>query len=112
MLSYTFPLFLQMAMDSPPHSHSSDCALLARARIRILRSEIQMNTRITAAHNEHVRVVEEVIRWLETNITRSDASSLLGLIPDMFPPVLRRQFGTDVTSAYTNNENLPPPSSN
>jgi len=91
---------------------------LARARIRVMRSEISLNQAIIDAYEEHTANLVEIVGFIERNMTRLNVQELLRIIPGLTPPVLRRQSNgyirtplRDITNTLfgqdANNENEP-----
>lgn len=78
------------------HEHNEECVVLARARLRVLRSEIALNQAFIRAYEEHTANLVEIVAFVERNLTRANVNELLRLIPGMSPPALRRQSAGNV----------------
>lgn len=74
-------------INDSAHFHLEECAILARARIRLLRSEIAMNQAIIRAREEHSANLVDVVSHLQRTFTRLDINDLMRLIPEMSPPL-------------------------
>jgi hypothetical protein len=94
---------------------TNDAIVLARARIRIIRAEIELNHIITAAREDNIQAIQEIVGWVERRLSRAAFRDILTLIPE-----LRSVYSTesDTDSDIENNNNpdddpandpLPPP---
>lgn len=90
---------------------TNDAIVLARARIRIIRAEIELNHIITAAREDNIQAIQEIVGWVERRVSRAAFRDILTLIPE-----LRDTYSTesDDDSDIENNnnpddqENIPP----
>lgn len=95
------------------HDHTEECLILARARLRALRSEIALNQAFIRAYDEHNANLVEIVAYVERNLTRSNMADILRVFPGLSPPALRRQHASDlrtplrnITEEYNNQENI------
>jgi hypothetical protein len=92
------------------HVHNDDCIILARARVRVLRSEIVMNEAIVAARNDHVDRLMEIMDYIERNVTRVNYAHIIRSMPELrpyFPLVdITDQIANEMNQQnYENNSN-------
>ena len=67
------------------HMHTEDCVFLARARVRVLRSEIRMNQMIIDARQAHINELYEVVLWIQRNVARASIRDIIRMIPEIRP---------------------------
>jgi hypothetical protein len=62
---------------------TNDCIVLARARIRVIRAEIELNHIILAAREDNMQAIQEIIGWVERRVSRAAFADILNLIPEL-----------------------------
>jgi len=90
-----------MANNEDDHVHGEECIELARARLRVLRSMIEMNNNIIAAYERHTAHVVEVVMEIERSTTRLNMNDVLRAVPTMGPPAMRRQHAGFIPASQT-----------
>lgn len=96
-----------MAEGDRSHVHSEECIVLARIRLRVMRSEIELNQAIVRAYEAHTATLVDAVMSAERSTTRLNINDILRVIPSMTPPPLRRQTNMTNTnmSAFTFSDN-------
>lgn len=82
------------------HQHRQECIELARARLRVMRSQIEMNRTIIAAYERHTALIVEMVMMIERSTTRLNMNDVLRTIPIMSPPTMARQHAGFINARH------------
>jgi hypothetical protein len=90
-------------MSANAHAHDRECFVLARARLRVLRSEIAFNQAVMRAQEEHTARLVQIVVDLERNTIRLNMNDVIRSMPSLTPPGIERRTPLrDITNTVHN----------
>ena len=82
----------------------SERIVLTRARIRILRAQIEYNHMLLAAQDDHNNAIEEIVGWVERRMTSAGYEDIIEVVPELIP-YLAAPLSTDEAANNINENN-------